>query len=80
MIRQISDTKKDAVIEITGEEVKLDQNNEQVIMVPVLSFKDFSNRGEMLFFLIYRNHSGNPGRPIWKPIYKSEIKMNNNNR
>lgn len=45
-------------------------------MIPKLSFDDNSNRGEMLFFLIYKHHAGVGNRSIWKPLYKSEIKTN----
>jgi hypothetical protein len=65
------------MIEITGEEVKVNASNDQIIMIPKINFDDNSNRGEMLFFLVYRHHAGMGNRTIWKPIYKSEIKANN---
>lgn len=53
-------------------------------MTPVLEFpSDASVRGQILFFLVYRMHkeSNLPGGAhIWKPIYKSEIKAQTNNR
>jgi hypothetical protein len=49
-------------------------------MIPHLEFNDNQNRGEMLFFIVYRHHAGIGNRAIWKPIYKSEIKLNTNNR
>ena len=36
----------------------------------------------MLFFIAYRMHSANvPGKNnhIWKPVYKSEVKLNSHN-
>jgi len=51
-----------------------------MILVPKLTFSDNSNRGEMLFFLVYRLHGGIGKNTIWKPVYKSEIKANNNER
>ena len=53
-----------------------------MIMKPKLVFKDRSQRGQVLFFIIYRMHSSEsvPGRGnhLWKPIYKSEIKSSTN--
>lgn len=72
------DGKKDALMEIAGEEIKLNGSNDQVIMVPKVSFKNNMNRGEMLFFLVYKCHSGVGSRAVWKPLYKSEIKTNDN--
>lgn len=58
--------------------------HEQVIMIPELTFGDTSQRGQVLFFIVYRMHSAEnaPGRGnhIWKPVYKSEIKSSNTNR
>jgi len=49
-------------------------------MVPNLIFKDNKNRGDLLFFIMYRMHSGagmpGKGNHIWKPVYKSEVKTN----
>lgn len=51
-------------------------------MVPKLVFTDGKNKGEMLFFLLYRMHAGSgmPGskNTIWKPVYKSELKASVN--
>ena len=48
-------------------------------MIPRVSFSDGKNRGEMLFFLMYRMQSGQGGRNnVWKPVYKSELKSNDN--
>jgi hypothetical protein len=80
MSKNICATKKDAMIEITGEEMNAaDISNDQVIVIPRVSFSDGKNRGELLFFLMYRMHSGQGGRNnVWKPVYKSEIKTNDN--
>jgi hypothetical protein len=51
-------------------------------MIPKVTFSDGSNNNEMLFFIMYRMHSANvPGKNnhIWKPVYKSEIKLNQQN-
>lgn len=49
-------------------------------MIPKLEFENNSNKGEVLFFIMYRMHAqiGHPGKGnnIWKPVYKSEIKTN----
>jgi len=79
LIKPISRTKKDAIVEITGEEINSNtQSNDQVLMIPKLVFSDGKNRGEMLFFILYRMHAGSgmPGskNTIWKPVYKSELK------
>jgi len=53
-------------------------------MTPVLEFPiNSSCSSQILFFLVYRMHkeSNRPGGShIWKPIYKSEIKAQTNNR
>lgn len=53
-------------------------------MAPVLKFENGNYKGEVLFFLMYRMHSREnaPGRGnhIWRPVYKSEIKSQSNNR
>ena len=78
--KQIAPNKKDAIIEITAEEMQNVGKNDQIIMVPKLEFENNSNKGEMLFFIMYRMHAqmGHPGKGshIWKPVYKSEIKTN----
>lgn len=43
-------------------------------MVPRVNFKENTYKYDMLFFILYRMHGGVPGRYIWKPVYKSEIK------
>ena len=72
--------KKDATIEITGEEMNREVDEQQVLMEPVLNFTDGNFRGDLLFMIMYRMHSGlnMPGRGnhIWKPVYKSEVKTN----
>lgn len=80
MVRPISKSKKDATIEIMSEEVKSQSSYEQVIMIPKVTFDDNSNYNQWLFFLIYKNQSGNNQRPVWKPVYKSEIKTHSNQR
>lgn len=86
LVRPISKTKKDAVVEIAGEEFQPNEvDNDQVVVNPSLCFPVGSGKfsGQVLFFLIYRMHkeSSLPGGPhIWKPIYKSEIKSQSNNR
>lgn len=84
MIKPISRTKKDATIEIVGEEIQGGGDQEQVIMAPTLTFADNAQRGQMLFFILYRMHvpENMPGRGnhVWKPCYKSELKAINNNR
>jgi hypothetical protein len=77
-VKPISKGKRDATIEIAAEEVNLQASSEQVIMIPRVEFANMANRGEMLFFLIYRNHGG--PRAIWRPVYKSEIHANTDNR
>lgn len=53
-------------------------------MEPILTFPNGNFRGEVLFLIVYRMHSGlnMPGRGnhIWKPVYKSEIKANTGGR
>lgn len=44
-------------------------------MLPKLVFPDNKNRGEMMFFIMYRNHGGGHNN-IWKPVYKSETRVN----
>ena len=84
LVRQISAVKKDAVIEITGEEQQGMGDTEQAIMTTRLTFSDTTLKGQVVFFLLYRMHSAEdlPGRGnhIWKPVYKSEIKSSNQNR
>lgn len=84
LIKPISKTKKDATIEIVGEEIQGGGDNEQAIVAPVLTFADTNYRGQMLFFIVYRMHvpENMPGRGnhVWKPVYKSELKSSNNNR
>ena len=84
LIRGISASKKDAVIEITGEEQQGMGDTEQAILTTQLTFADTSLKGQVVFFLVYRMHSGEdlPGRGnhIWKPVYKSEVKSSNTNR
>lgn len=49
-------------------------------MTPYLTFPNGNFRGEILFMIMYRMHTGLgiPGRGnhIWKPVYKSEVKPN----
>ena len=84
LVRPISAAKKEAVIEITGEEQQGMGDTEQAIMTTQLTFGDATLKGQVVFFILYRMHSGEdvPGRGnhIWKPVYKSEIKSSNNNR
>lgn len=84
LIKPISKTKKDAQIEIIGEEIQGGGDNEQGILAPVLTFGDTGYRGQMLFFIVYRMHvpENMPGRGnhVWRAVYKSELKSSNNNR
>ena len=84
LVRPISAAKKEAVIEITGEEQQGMGDTEQAIMTTQLTFADMTLKGQVVFFILYRMHSAEdlPGRGnhIWKPVYKSEIKATNNNR
>lgn len=84
LIKPISATKKDAQIEIVGEEIQGGGDHEQGIMAPVLTFADTAQRGQMLFFIMYRMHvpENMPGRGnhVWRAVYKSELKSSNNNR
>jgi hypothetical protein len=76
LVKPISATKRDATIEITGEEMNHQQmNNDQVVLIPRIEFNDGSQNGQVIFFILYRMHSA-PGstKSIWKPVYKSEIK------
>jgi len=72
------------LIEITGEELQQETNNDQAILAPVLTFSDGKFKSEILFFILYRMHSREnaPGRGnhIWRPMYKSEIKSNSGKR
>jgi hypothetical protein len=77
-------TKKDATIEITGEELNSEVDEAQILMSPYLTFPNGNFRGEIIFMIMYRMHSGlnMPGRGnhIWKPVYKSEVKPNSAGR
>lgn len=84
LIKPISATKKDAIVEIFGEEIQGGGDQEQAIIAPKLTFADTTYRGQMLFFIVYRMHvpENMPGRNnhVWRAVYKSELKSSNNNR
>ena len=78
LAKNISRQKKDAMIEIYGEEVQQDIGSEQGLFTPLITTSDYALKGNVLFLIVYKQHVAEsmPGRnnAKWIPVYKSEIK------